>query len=401
LFFRVPCNADVTVRVGVNPRGSAARLENVWARSRRRLSISPLGASPMNRPNRLVALGVSLTCVAVGVALIVATTSAARTLPPATLAAVGTTGAQPPREEQWKKGEEAVNKGRPKTAIQLLEPIIESAMKDKAYPEAIKAVAKKIALEGNIEGNKPEEKITRMKAAINTAPPEMHPAMHAVLAHWYWHYFQQNRWRFVQRTSSGLASGDDITTWDLPRILAEIDAEFDKALANEKELKLIPIEKYAALLEKGTIPDSYRPTLWDFLAFDALGFYAAGEQAGARAEDHFEILVESPVFAPVAEFIAWNPETTDAKSPTLKGVRLLQKLLATHQTDGYKSAFLDTDLHRLRFGYNKALGEGKDERYIAALTAFAEQNKDHELSAMARFQWATVLQHQNELVKAR
>jgi len=28
----------------------------------------------------------------------------------------------------------------------------------------------------------------------------MAPMMHALLGHWYWHYFQQNSWRFMQRT---------------------------------------------------------------------------------------------------------------------------------------------------------------------------------------------------------
>ena len=71
-----------------------------------------------------------------------------------------------PRGGRWKKVDEAVAKGLPKTAIDELGPIIQSAMADKAYPEAVKAIAKKIALEGTIEGNKPEERITRMKAAI-------------------------------------------------------------------------------------------------------------------------------------------------------------------------------------------------------------------------------------------
>jgi len=37
--------------------------------------------------------------------------------------------------------DDAVNKGLPKTAIQELEPIIAQALKDKAYPEAIRRVA--------------------------------------------------------------------------------------------------------------------------------------------------------------------------------------------------------------------------------------------------------------------
>ena len=101
-----------------------------------------------------------------------------------------------------------MDKGLPKTAIEDLDPIIAGAMKDKAYAEAIKAIARKIALEGNIEGNKPEEKITRLQAEIAKAPPEMVPVMDAILANWYWHYFQQNRWRFLQRTATAAPPGD-------------------------------------------------------------------------------------------------------------------------------------------------------------------------------------------------
>ncbi len=134
-----------------------------------------------------------------------------------------------PRDSQWKQVDEAIQKGLPKTAIEHLEPIIAAAIKDKAYPEAIKAVGKKIALEGNIQGNKPEEKITRLQAEIAKSPKEMQPVMKAILAHWYWQYFQHNRWRFVQRTATAEPPGDDILTWDLSRILAEIDKQFQAA----------------------------------------------------------------------------------------------------------------------------------------------------------------------------
>src|ERR1035438_7752586 len=69
-----------------------------------------------------------------------------------------------PRDAQWQQVEEAIKKGLPKTAITNLEPIIQGALKDKAYAEAVKAIGQKIALEGNIQGNKPEEKITRLEA---------------------------------------------------------------------------------------------------------------------------------------------------------------------------------------------------------------------------------------------
>src|SRR6266404_3296695 len=115
------------------------------------------------------------------------------------------------RETQWKDVEEAVKNGLPKTAIENLEPIIQGALKDKAWGEATKAIARRIVLEGNIQGNKPEEKITRMEAEIAKAPKEIVPLLDTILANWYWHYFQQNRWRSMRRTQIAQTRGKDFT----------------------------------------------------------------------------------------------------------------------------------------------------------------------------------------------
>ena len=45
----------------------------------------------------------------------------------------------------------------------------------------------------------------------------------------------------------------------------------------------------------------------------------------------------------------------------VKAIKLYQKLLAFHKDDADKSALLDADLHRLRFGWNKAVGETKND----------------------------------------
>ena len=71
-----------------------------------------------------------------------------------------------PREDAWKQVNEAITAGLPKTAIERLDPIIQAALAEKKFAEAIKAITTKIALEGNIQGNKPEERIMRLKAAI-------------------------------------------------------------------------------------------------------------------------------------------------------------------------------------------------------------------------------------------
>ena len=358
------------------------------------------------------------------------------------------------RDALWKEVEDASNKGLPKTAIEKLGPIIDAAVKEQAWPEAIKAVARRIAFEGQIEGNKAEEKITRLEAEIAKAPKEMVPVMDAILANWYWHYFQNNRHRFLQRTAGaipGLEGGDDapkpaaadaaapkdITTWDLPRLFAEIDRQFTKALSAEAELKKIPVASYDDLLQKGGVPDSYRPTLFDFVAHEALTFYISGEQAASKAEDEFEIGADGSIFATMEEFLKWEPRdgapqggaqaSPPATKPNgeaalqkgaarganvagetpalhdaalLRAIRLFQNLLRFHADDADKSALLHADLQRLSFGNNKAFGEEKGARYKAALKRFIDQWADHEISAWARFEWAQVLHSENELLEA-
>lgn len=306
------------------------------------------------------------------------------------------------RDELWKEVNEATQKGLPKTAIEKLQPIIDGAIADKKYSEAIKAIGKKIALEGNIQGNKPEEKITRMRAEIDKAPEVMQPVMEAILANWYWHYFQQNRGRFLQRSRTGAPpAGEDFTSWDLPRILAEIDKQFQKVLVHADGLKDIPIAEYNDLLEKGTSADAYRPTLYDFLVFNALEFYSAGEQAGAKHEETFEILPDSPIFADRVEFLDWKPNTADEDSPLLKAVKLYQDLIRFHQNDDDRSALLDADLLRLEFASNKVVGEEKTARYKGALRRFADKNAAHETSSRALYLLAVAIQGENELVEAR
>ncbi len=310
-------------------------------------------------------------------------------------------GAAPPaRSDLWQQVQEAEAKGRPKTAVGLLEKIVTSAREDGEFPEAIKALAKKISAEGQIQGGHAEEQIVRLEQVIEDWPKEAQPILETVLAHWYWGYFQQNQWRFLQRTRTGESPGDDIQSWDLPRILAEIDRHFTAALEAGAVLKNIPIADWGDLLQKGSLPDSYRPTLYDFVAFEALRFYRSGEQAGSRAVEAFGLSAESPVFDPLETFLAWKIETPDGESPTAKGLRLYQGVLEFHRHDDNPDARVDADLGRLEFGFLKATGEDKNKRYQAALERFIAEHAGHRVSARAQAKLADLLRSEGKLKEA-
>jgi hypothetical protein len=314
---------------------------------------------------------------------------------------LGFQAAEQTRAQGWKKVEDAMKKGLPKTAIEELGPIIASALSEKQYAEAIKGIGQRVILESQIEGRLPEEHIRRLQAEIDKAPPEMLPVLNTLQAHFYWNYFQQNRWRFGQRTATSAPPSNDFTTWDLKRLFQEIDSFYSKAFASEALLRAIPIDTYSALLSKGSLPDTYRPTLFDFVAHEALDFYSSGEQAGAKSQDAFEIEASSAALGTTQDFLAWNPQSTDKESVKLKTITLLQKLLRMHADDQDRSALLDAELRRLQYCHAEAVGEEKRDRYVAALKAFAERESRHELSAIARHRWATLLMEKEQRVEAR
>ena len=107
----------------------------------------------------------------------------------------------------------------------------------------------------------------------------------------------------------------------------EIDKQFQVTLTDAELLKQIPIADYDDLLEKGTAPDSYRPTLFDVLSHNAIDFYASGEQAGNMKTDEFDLTADGPIFGPVNEFVDWKPDTKDQSSLTLRAIVLYQQLL--------------------------------------------------------------------------
>lgn len=298
----------------------------------------------------------------------------------------------------WKAFQKELDEGKPKTALEKLVPIAAQADRTGDIAEKIRVLVTRVELEvATSEAATPDSRLKKLRAAIDTADASMRPGLEAVQATWMWQFFQQNRWRFSQRTAvAGSTSpdpsddkpvpgpDDDMLTWDLQRILRTVDGQFSRSLKAADELKKVPIEKYAKLLRMGNVPAAYRPTMYDVVVHHALQFYSAGEQAGSRSINAFDLTADSPIFGSQEEFLAWNPESTDTRAPLLVAVKLYQDLLRFHSGDAEPTAKLDVDLARLDFAYNHAVGEEKKARYEAALSRFLTASSDSPIWAQAK-----------------
>lgn len=307
---------------------------------------------------------------------------------------------QDDRDALWTKVRTATEQGLPQTAIEHLRSIQQGAFEGGAHAEGIRALCQRLVLQTGVEGGDSAYALRQLTEELPGTPEAARPMLKAILANWYWGYYNQNRWRFMERTRTSAPTGDDFTTWDLPRLLAEVERHFEEALADSNALRNIPVATFDRLLDKGSVPDSYRPTLYDFIAFEAFTFYGLAEH-GSRPQGAYDLPASSPILGTWEEFVAWQPPQNLDRSPELKAIALLHALAEFHADDANLDARLDLDLTRLAFGHDHARGEEKDPRYAAALRRFMDDHRDHESFSRAAGLLAGLFQSQGKLVEAR
>ena len=319
---------------------------------------------------------------------------------------------QGPRAAAWKKVQESLDEGKPKSALGALAGVEQAAITEKAWAEAARAIATRVLAETGDRPDDDPERVIRLAAEIAKAPAETRGVLEAIRANWTWGYYQQNQWRYQQRTQGGADAKDlaKMGEWDLPTIVKEIRARFAAAVGKpgspeRKALQAMPVAEWDALIQKGSMPDAWRPTVWDVVARDALDFAASGERGLMAPEDAFEFDVDSPALGTPEEFLAWRPEmdeaVTDQDSPLLEAAALYRGLLEFHARDADKAALLSADLDRILWASGAAVGEGLEERKEQALRGFSERAGDHETAALAAFHLASLIQQQGDLVAAR
>jgi hypothetical protein len=250
----------------------------------------------------------------------------------------------------------------------------------------------RIALEHKPD-KEPIETVRQMTEAIPQAPPEARPVLKLLEVWWWLEYFHDHRWELSHRSPLTSAQDADPATWDIPRMLAEIDRRFQAALA-DRDLRLkIPAGDFDALLVTGDLPDALRPTFYDFIAHSALEFYALPETAAAFMEDSFTFGSDAPAFGSVGDFLAWQPENSDPACPKSRALRIYQDLLANHRADPNPTAFLHRDLGHLRWASTAASGNPKkvDTVFEKVLRDLIQAANANPVSADARLALAAVL----------
>ena len=123
--------------------------------------------------------------------------------------------------------------------------------------------------------------------------------LNSILAEIYQTYYQNNRYRFQDRTQVMKNTSDSIQTWDLKTLTRKTVRTYLLSLQNPGLLQSLPIGDFNELLVKSDLQGKkeaklgeksktgYRPTLYDFLCWRALDYFTGRESPDKVSAEPF------------------------------------------------------------------------------------------------------------------
>ncbi|MRI02358.1 alpha-2-macroglobulin [Kriegella sp. EG-1] len=295
-------------------------------------------------------------------------------------------------DKLWKEVQNLEKEALTASALKVVASISAKAIKEKNSPQMVKTMLYKSKYAMTLEEDSQLTIINDFKSEIEKAEFPTKNVLQSYLANMYWQYFQNNRYRFYNRTKTKSKVDElDFRTWDLNTLFKEINSHFEASLFNAKELRLIAIDDFNILLNQQKGSEKYRPSLFDVLAHTALQFYKTSENNITRPADKFEI-DDPKILCEALTFKQLNIDTTDQTSSQAKALKIYQKLLQLHKEDLKLDAHVFIDIERLKFIYNNAVFEDKESIYLDVLDKSISSLNKHEYVALYQYEKALIYQ---------
>ena len=294
-------------------------------------------------------------------------------------------------KKEWTRVDSLEQNGLTKSALTEVEAIYKKAKNEKNHQQIIKSLIIKAKLQSYVEENAFAKTLNELNAEAVDAKYPLTPLLHSIIGEMYWMYFQNNRWKFYNRTETVNFDNNDITTWDLKKITDASIKHYLLSIQNIDSLTRTPIDSFTEIIIEKNARD-YRPFLYDFLAHRATDYFM-NEEPGLT-KPVYEFTIDSAKYlAPFNEFVKLKIESKDSMSLKYYALKTLQNLTKNHVNDTNPIALIDVELKRLRFVKNNSTFENADTLYYKSLSSLYAKYKDHSSAAEIIYELANV--HRN------
>jgi len=298
---------------------------------------------------------------------------------------------------EWQQVDSLANLGQSQTALEMVIRIYDQTKAANQSDQFVKASLYRMMLEGDFQEDYYEKTIERTELEIQSAKAPVKQILHSIVAELYWRYYQNNRWKILERSQTANFEQKDIKTWDLKKIVSACMANYESSLIDKDLLKNTALTSFSEILIKQKDSEKYRPTLFDLLAHRAIDFYSSSEAGLTKPANTF-LMNDVSYFGLADKFTELKITSPDIFSFDYQALKLTQEVIKLHLKDTDPTALIDVELGRLSYVHQKSILPEKDSLYLAALNKLENQFKKYPSSTEVAYQIAVQLNNENEQV---
>ncbi len=313
--------------------------------------------------------------------------------------------------KQWLEIKVLKEKGLTKSALKIVDKIYKWAKKDENGPQLLKALIYRASLNSTFQENYILKTISAFENELSVAGEPEKSIIYSLLAQLYQTYYQQNRYKIINRSIIENNSSNEIQIWDAKKFNHKIKKYYLLSVANEKLLKTINLSDYSDIITPDK-PQAFnvQPTLFDLLAQRAVNYFSS---TNAAFFDFVKMPLDTTYIVPANKFIKID---FSKKSPNskLEVLRLFKEILSLHLQNKNSEAFVEADLKRLKYvkenitdiniaktSYIKALKNLLNEvKSSEAMMPVAYQLAEYYYSASKLFDKSKDSVHQHYYIKS-
>ena len=265
----------------------------------------------------------------------------------------------------WKKVDQFISKGLPKSALKEVENIYDNAIKDENIAQQIKAVTYKTQLILQTEELGLETVVSEIERSIEKSRNPAKQILHSLAGELFDKYFRSQYYTISQRTNLNAFDTGDIRTWTSNNYRSYIATQYLTSV--HETLKQFPSADFKDIIANFSNADiSLRPTLYELVLDRALTYFSNTSTQGTKPSFSFKIN-NSTYFSSVEDFVKFEIETKDKDSKLYRAILLFQRGLKLQLDQGNQKVLAEYDLKRLDFVIQNAEISNANELYVDAL----------------------------------
>lgn len=295
---------------------------------------------------------------------------------------------------EWAAIDSLEKEGLLRSAFDAVTALHARAVADQKDAQIVKTLIFQAKFQVLVEENGMEKAISFLQQAAENAPSPRRAILQSMLAELYHRYLSDNSWEIRQRTPLAEAPGPDIKTWPAAFFETEI-ARLYLASLDHPGLEQTPLTAYEPILESFQNSTVRWTNLYDILAFRALGYFSNSQSF--LNQPVYRFYLEQPeAFLDAEAFAAYPFQSADPESAAYRALLLFQKLLRRGNPLSAPDAWVDLDLRRLSFVYDKSVLPDKAQHYTNALQRIEQRFPRVPGIAEAMYARAALLIQQGE-----